>query len=352
MAELHGDDFLQALGWAIINNFWQVGLLWCLYLSATFIFPLKAHQKYILSLCGIFLSLALFVLSFSLFYIKGADPFLLWVWSSGSNSSPLFSNLLLFCAIAYVLILFIPAYKFYLSWQFTGILKRTGLQKAPVQLRLFIKKHSFTLHIQPKVHLYTSTLISSPLTVGFIKPIILIPLASINNLTTHQLEAILLHELSHILRKDYLMNMMVKIVQTLLYFNPFLKKFVQVADEQRENVADEFVLQFGYNPQDYAASLFQIQKKALDEAPFTIYAASKDYLLHRIKKIVGLEIEKKQPVQPRFFALLGLIAISFFILHSKLIPKSNPLPNHSLSINSSQLVNNSNSFKNLQKSNS
>ena len=71
---------------------------------------------------------------------------------------------------------------------------------------------------------------SSPVTIGFLKPIILLPVAALNSLTPQQVEAVLLHELSHIRRYDYLINLVITLVHTLFYFNPFIKKFVSAIE--------------------------------------------------------------------------------------------------------------------------
>jgi hypothetical protein len=59
-----------------------------------------------------------------------------------------------------------------------------------------------------------------PLVVGFFKPLILLPVGLIANLPYHQVESILLHELAHIKRKDYLVNLLQSFVETIFFFNP------------------------------------------------------------------------------------------------------------------------------------
>ncbi len=94
----------------------------------------------------------------------------------------------------------------------------------------------------------------------FFKPVILVPLAAINHLTPQQLEAVLLHELSHIKRYDYLVNLIINFIQTILYFNPFVKAFVKIVEKEREKSCDDMVLQFQYDSHEYATALLMLEK--------------------------------------------------------------------------------------------
>ena len=112
-------------------------------------------------------------------------------------------------------------------FQFTPVLgyrkhkvRKNGLSKIPAEWRLFIKR----FHINWVSKKYTCIFIRRhlySLNGWFLKPIILIPMASLNHLSTDQMEAVLLHELAHIKRYDYLLNMTLSVVEMALFFNPF-----------------------------------------------------------------------------------------------------------------------------------
>ena len=106
---------------------------------------------------------------------------------------------------------------------------------------MFVKNLAAQMGIKKPVHVWISELVCSPVTIGYLKPIILVPLAAINHLTTQQLEAVLLHELSHIKRYDYLINLIINFIQTILYFNPLVKAFVKIIEREREKSCDEMV---------------------------------------------------------------------------------------------------------------
>ncbi|MFI5158341.1 MAG: M56 family metallopeptidase, partial [Sphingobacteriales bacterium] len=103
------------------------------------------------------------------------------------------------------------------------------------------------LKIVKAVSLYFSEHISIPLTIGYLKPIIIFPLSLINNLDSNQVEAILMHELSHIKRHDYLFNILQCIMETILCFNPFVWLISKAIRSEREHCCDDMVIGADYN---------------------------------------------------------------------------------------------------------
>jgi hypothetical protein len=169
-------------------------------------------------------------------------------------------------------------------------LRSEGLSRPPIDWRLFVKQHARYLGIKKPVALYVSKLASSPLTVGFWKPIILIPVASINQLSPQQLEAVLLHELAHIRRHDYLLNIILQMAEIALFFNPFMRLLLKQARQERENSCDDWVLQFRYNAADYARALLTIEKQST-QSLLALGTNNKNefQLLNRVKRMLAPE---------------------------------------------------------------
>ncbi|HZH96883.1 MAG TPA: M56 family metallopeptidase, partial [Flavisolibacter sp.] len=165
--------------------------------------------------------------------------------------------------------------------------------------RLFVEKIGRHVGIKKRVPVYLSQLVSSPVTIGFFKPVILLPISIVSNLSVRQVEAILLHELAHIRRHDYLVNLLLTAVHVLLYFNPFVKCFLKKIELERENCCDELVLQFGYDKIGYATALLELEKGS-HKISLAMGAASKNHLLQRIETIVG--VKRKQAFKRVQFA--------------------------------------------------
>lgn len=294
-------QFLQALGWATLNSLWQMGLLWAAFIAINFLFRPSAANKYKAAVVAILLGFAWFVFTAFLFYQQAPGTY-----SFFENSIPYSDNILRVCllsaSLTYLLLLAFPVVRLVKNWRFVQRLRQHGQLKAQVQYRLFVQRIAAQLGIAKKVKLVVSNLVSSPVTVGFLKPVILLPVAAMNQLTVAQVEAILLHELSHIRRYDYLLNLIVSVIHVLLYFNPFVKTFMKVIEDERENCCDEAVLQFGYDKLGYASALLHLEKWACNGRSFLLAAAGRQNLLTRIEKIVGME--KKKP-----FKLLQLIPL-------------------------------------------
>lgn len=291
MAALSQSHFLQALGWATLNSIWQMALLWAIFSGANHLFSLSATRKYQASVGAIFLGFAWFVTTFVLYYQNNTSAYAFFE-NTIHQSNTLLNVCLLAASVSYLLLLVFPAVKLFRNWKFVNRIKQEGQLKAKLEYRLYVQKVSFLLGITKKVKVAVSTLVTSPVTVGYLKPIILLPVASMNNLSTTQVEAILLHELSHIRRYDYLLNLVVSVMYTFLYFNPFVKSFMNVIESEREACCDELVLQFGYDKVGYASALLHLEKSSGRHQALAMAAAGKQNLLTRIEKIVGMEKKK------------------------------------------------------------
>lgn len=326
MAGWSQSHFLQSLGWATLNSFWQMALLWCLYLAAIHLFRLSSHKKYQLAVLASFIGFAWFGFSFISFYKSSPVSTIAFFDQSVPESNTILNSFLLSASITYLGLLIFPSYRLFKNWQFVQRIKKEGLQKANLNCRLFVQKISGHLGIGKKVLVYVSEIVTSPVTVGYLKPIILLPVAALNNLSTQQVEAVLLHELSHIKRYDYLVNFIISIIHTVLYFNPFVKQFMKAIEAERENCCDELVLQFGYDKVGYASALLMLEKISAQTQVLAMAATGKNYLLHRIEKIVGMEKKKRF----QFRQLAGVLAALFCIVafNSVLIIKEKKKAGH------------------------
>ena len=310
MASWSQSHFLQSLGWATLNSFWQMALLWCIYLAINSTFKISSDKKYRLAVGAIVTGFLWFVFTFVYYFNSSSVSGIAILNQTISESNNTLNIFLLSASVAYLSLLIFPTYRLFRNWQFVQKIKKEGLQKANLNYRLFVQKISSQLNIGKKVIVYISELVTSPVTVGYLKPIILIPIAALSNLSTQQVEAILLHELSHIRRYDYLVNFIVSIISTFLYFNPFVKQFIRTIEEERENCCDQLVLQYGYDKVGYASALLTLEKLSTSRHALALGAAGKKYLLSRIEKIVGME--QKKGFKRNQFA--GLLAALFCIV--------------------------------------
>ncbi|MFM2394387.1 MAG: hypothetical protein RLZZ546_2369, partial [Bacteroidota bacterium] len=91
------------------------------------------------------------------------------------------------------------------------------------------------LNIEKHIDLLESALVRSPIVIGHLKPIILFPIGFINKLNTNEVEAIISHEMAHIMRNDYFVNLLINVVESLYYYHPAVWWLSSQAKEEREN---------------------------------------------------------------------------------------------------------------------
>ncbi|MFC3879447.1 M56 family metallopeptidase [Algoriphagus namhaensis] len=128
-----------------------------------------------------------------------------------------------------------------------------------------------------------------PMTFGFLKPVVLIPSALIFHLSPQQLEAILAHELAHVKRNDYLINLIQSSLEVLFFYHPCFWWMSQTIKELRENAADDLVVKSGVAPDTLAFALAEVLNFANQPQTELALAAAKkrNPTLQRIKRILG-----------------------------------------------------------------
>jgi beta-lactamase regulating signal transducer with metallopeptidase domain len=160
--------------------------------------------------------------------------------------------------------------------------------------------------------------VSSPVTIGHIKPMILFPIGIINQLTPQEVEAILTHELAHIVRRDYLSNLIQSFIETLFYYHPVTWWISNMVRTERENRADDLAVSWCGDHLGYAKALITVQEMQVGASPsLTIgFASGKGAMLARIQRI--LHIPYKNHNQMERTVLLSLCSLFFlgFTLNS------------------------------------
>jgi hypothetical protein len=130
----------------------------------------------------------------------------------------------------------------------------------------------------------TSELILSPLAFGVFKPMVLVPLAFLTTLPTGQVEAILLHELAHIRRRDYLVNLLQSLMETVFFFHPAVWWISRQMRIEREYRCDE-IASTVCGVLEYTTAL-AARESLRSDSKFTLAPAATDgNLLTRIRRL-------------------------------------------------------------------
>ncbi len=307
LTALQHSAFLQSLGWAIANSFWQAAILWGIYqlINASYR-NASARFRSNSSAVFLFFTFTWFMVTFLVKfftpsgggqktlilsetqlvqlseYLNQPGNFINWqqLITDASAALP-------FLSLAYLLLLIIFCSRWVTAYRHTNFIRTNGLQKPGVEWRLFTDKSAMHIGIHKKIKIWFSKHVDVPATMGYLKPVILIPIASLNQLSVDQLEAIILHELAHIKRNDYLLNLFISIIETLLFFNPFVVLLAKVIKRERENCCDDFVIQYQYDRHSYASALVSIERYRLHQHRLAMSATSgKKQLLVRVRRIM------------------------------------------------------------------
>ncbi|MBS1502810.1 MAG: M56 family metallopeptidase, partial [Bacteroidetes bacterium] len=163
------------------------------------------------------------------------------------------------------------------------------------------------LEIDDRISFGLSKLVDVPCVFGYVKPFILLPASIATSLSTEEIEAILLHELAHIKRNDYMMNLLQQAMQIMLFFNPFAQLVGRIISRERENACDDIVIESTQKPIVYAHALLKLEESRTQQWQIALAATGKKkyQLLNRIERIM----KTKKPIGNVRHILLATVVL-------------------------------------------
>ena len=308
---------------AMLHSIWQAALLMLLYIIVDKIVhkhtaPL-AKRNFLYA--AIAAQLLLFVLTFFIYFYDTVSPGKLTGITQNITGYFDTENIQLIAPWIFSLYILIIAYKLIkaiYNWYHFKQQYKTGLQKPTVELKLFTQLKAQQFGIKQKVKLWLSNSINTPVTFGFFKPIILLPVALLNNINTKQAETLILHELTHIRTNDYLLNWFLMVGETIFFFNPFVINLCKKIRLEREKNCDVNVLSFEYSPALYAETLLQAERIKQLVPNFQLAAVNrKKHLLQRIRFFTNEKVLNhtlRFNIVAPFIGLILLIMLSVSVL--------------------------------------
>jgi beta-lactamase regulating signal transducer with metallopeptidase domain len=190
-------------------------------------------------------------------------------------------------------------------------------QASPVKnhfLRELLATHAEKLSIKRKIRLLQTPRALIPLTCGFFRPSILLPKGAMD-WSEQRKEVVLLHELAHIKRGDFLLSFLTRMASILYWFNPMVWIAVKQLAIEREHASDDCVLAAGTKASEYATHLLEIAKKASSQkwfSPAGITIAKKSNLEARIMSILNNTRPTGQ-IKLSTVLLIAFLALSLII---------------------------------------
>ena len=151
----------------------------------------------------------------------------------------------------------------------------------PTRMRLMADR----LDLKLKIRLVKSALVDVPAVIGWMRPAIVVPVSVLSGLAPAHLDAILAHELSHIRRRDYLVNIVQCVVETLLFYHPAVWWVSRRIRVERELCCDDLAASLCDSRLTYATALASLETLRAS-TPALAMPATGGVLLHRIRRLV------------------------------------------------------------------
>ncbi|HEY2250788.1 MAG TPA: M56 family metallopeptidase, partial [Planctomycetaceae bacterium] len=178
-----------------------------------------------------------------------------------------------------------------LGWHTLWRLQRSGVSPASDETLAVMARISARLGLRRAVRVVHSTLAQVPVVVGYLRPVILLPVSLVTTIPLSQLEAILAHELAHVQRHDFVVNLLQTLVETLFFYHPAIWWLSHQVRVEREHCCDDLVVALLGNRVEYGRVLVAIEQLRGQKTVLALGAADGS-LLSRVRRIVGVGYDR------------------------------------------------------------
>ena len=323
------NNLIKAIGWSILHSLWQGAIVFAiLFIALSVKSKLSAKLKHNLAMGALFLIFISFCLTFaSLFNLPSKAAAAAGNVELNENALQQLYHLTQSWSFKtesyfpYIVSLYVLGISFQLVVLISGYirlkqLKNNNISNFPSAWLNVAQTMLQKLNINKKVQFYLSEKVNVPLAIGFLKPVVLFPVALVAQLDIKQVEAILIHELSHIRRNDYMLNLIKTGIETLLFFNPFVwltSRFIHI---EREHACDDLVVKFTGAPVAYAHALLKLELIKDKNQPALSLAATgnNQHLYQRIKRITDMKtsyMNAKQKILALCLTLATMVSLAW-----------------------------------------
>ena len=174
-----------------------------------------------------------------------------------------------------------------LGWRMLRRLRREGVSSFSEDVQATVFRLSKQLGLRRVVNIMQSTLIKVPVVVGHLHPVILLPVSLLTSMPPSQLEAILAHELAHVRRHDFVINLLQTMIETLFFYHPAVWWLSNRVRVEREHCCDDMVVTCIGNNVEYGRALLAIAEHSGRYSVLALGVADGS-LLSRVRRIVGV----------------------------------------------------------------
>lgn len=325
---LPAPDFINALGWTLVHFLWQgCAIVAAFWLLVRLVPQERAEVRYWAGLAAYLATALVPAITFAMQLQQAAAgaanagvtlPTLSVVTGYRSGTLP-FLQQALEPAMPVVVALWaigvaLLSSRTFIGWLGTRRLVRVGVTPVGEVLQSAATALQAQLGIRRAVRVLESTLVRVPTVIGWLRPVVLMPASVIAGLPRAQLEMIIAHELAHVRRHDYLVNLLQLVIETVFFYHPAIRWLSRQVRQEREHCCDDLVVaQCGHRVQ-YARALASLEAmREIPRAP--ALGANGGDLFYRVSRIVGSERPRHHAGQVQTALALAVAAVASLGAH-------------------------------------
>jgi beta-lactamase regulating signal transducer with metallopeptidase domain len=310
------DDTTQIIGWSLIHFFWQ-GAVIALLLQGCLVGCRTAAGRYRWLMGALMLMIAAplataWLLSRPEVLLPPVQAALLPTGLAASKVAAPAASTGLHFSVSWLVYAWLAGV-IALSARWLGgwvWLERVRRGAEPLSGDLSLRCRSLIRHVgvSKSVQFAQSAFLAVPMVVGWLRPVVLIPLSTLTTLSPQQLDSVILHELAHIRRLDAFANLFQILVETLLFYHPAVWWVSHRIRVERENCCDDIAVGIAGDNFGYAMALTLLEAERA--FPTMAMAATGGALKNRVKRLLGQE---QVPNRPFHLAALAVAVIGLML---------------------------------------
>jgi uncharacterized protein (TIGR03435 family) len=173
------------------------------------------------------------------------------------------------------------------GWVVAARMRSMLVRRAPQEWQQTLRKLAAQIGLSRPVRLLVSALVQVPTVVGWLRPVVLVPVGALGGLPDEYVEVLLLHELAHIRRHDYLVNMLQSVAEALLFYHPAVWWVSGQIRAGRELCCDDIAVSVAGDALTYARALAHLESYRPAHISAAALAATGGSLAGRIARLLG-----------------------------------------------------------------